>query len=63
MRHAAEPPIPSLPVGAWECSARFVPGDLDLDIQTRLSVGPNVFHVNLAQIRPVVPKIFHSQTN
>ena len=42
--------------------AVFVPDDLDLDIQTRPSEGPNIFHVNLAQIRSAVPEIFHTQT-
>jgi len=38
----------------------FGPGDLD---HTRPSKGPkHVFHVNLAQIRSVVPEIFHTQT-
>jgi len=31
--------------GWWECTARFVPGDLDLDIQTRPSKGPNTSFV------------------
>jgi len=33
----------------------------DLDIQIRPREGPNIFHVNLAQIRSVVPEIFHTQ--
>jgi len=41
-------------------NAVFVAGDLDL--QTRPSEGPNVFRVNLAQIRSAVPGIFHTQT-
>jgi len=40
----------------------FVPGDLDLDIQTRLSKRTkHVFPVNLVQIGSAVPKIFHTQ--
>ena len=34
----------------------------DLDLQTRLSKGTNIFTVNLVQIRLAVLKIFHTQT-
>jgi len=40
---------------------KFVPGDLDLWPSSERGT-KHVFHVNLAQIRSVVPKIFDSQT-
>jgi len=37
--------------------------EIDLDLHTRLSEGPNnVFRVNLAQIRSAIPEIFCTQT-
>jgi len=36
--------------------------DFDRDIQTHPSEGPNVFTVNLAQIRSAIPEIFDAQT-
>jgi len=38
----------------------FVPGDLDLNIQARVSEEPHIFPANLAQIRSAVPEIFHT---
>jgi len=35
---------------------------LTFDLQTHPSKGPNVFRVNMAQIRSVVPEMFHIQT-
>ena len=40
----------------------FVPGDLDLDIHTRPSLGPNIFPANLVQICSAIPGIFDSET-
>jgi len=51
--------------GLWSCTARFVPGDLDLWLWHSNSSErgtKRVFHVNLVQIRWAVPKIFDSQT-
>jgi len=32
----------------------------DLDLQTRPSEGPTIFHLNIAQIRSAVPEILHT---
>jgi len=51
--------------GWWECTGHFlsqVTLTFDLDIQTGMSEGPNVFSVNLAHIRSAAPEILDSQT-